>query len=74
MTEEKILPPWMTFPEFSPFDFFWRDAGQPWFCYIWDPFWKKMSKEEQNQYLDIWNAPETWRFFYDEEWQSDVFN
>lgn len=64
------LPPWINFPEISPFDFFYREAGEFWMYSVWNPFWEKMSKEEQVAYLDKWDAPQDWRDFYSEWWQS----
>lgn len=71
---EKILPPWVTFPNINPFDFFWREAREPWLHYIWSPFWITMTKEEQIAYLDTWNAPKDWRYYYSEDWQSILYD
>jgi len=68
---EEVLPPWVKFPGYHPFDFFWREAGQAWLVYIWEPFWKKLSPEEQNDYLKRYDVPEEWQLFYfDPDFQS----
>ncbi|CAI3922961.1 unnamed protein product [Commensalibacter communis] len=72
--EGNPLPPWVNFPKISPFDFFYREAGEFWMYSVWNPFWEKMGKEEQIAYLDKWDAPEIWRDWYSEEWQSFLHN
>lgn len=37
---------------------------------VWNTFGEAMSKEEQVAYLDKWDAPQDWRAFYSEWWQS----
>ncbi|CAI3926554.1 unnamed protein product [Commensalibacter communis] len=45
--EGNPLPPWINFPDTSPFDFFYREAGGIWLNHIWNSFWDTMSKEQQ---------------------------
>lgn len=61
---EEIEPPWIAYPGYPPGDFFWRDAGEPWVHYVWKPYWDSLTREEQEAYLQRWNAPEEWRYYY----------
>jgi len=68
---EEVPPPWVKFPGFPPGDFFWRDAGEIWFVYVWEPFWKKLSPQEQKDYLKRYHVPYKWqRFYFDPDFQS----
>ena len=64
MSKIEIRPPWVELPGFPPGDFYWRDAGQPWFNEVWETYWKSLTTEEQADYLSQWKVPETWRMFY----------
>lgn len=48
-------------PNYSPEDIFWRQGGEAWFFYCWLPYWKSLSDEQKQQYLERWNVPEAWR-------------
>ncbi len=58
---EEVKPPWEMYPGFPPYDFFWRDAGQPWMDYCWRPYWKSLDIRSQQQYLKRWQPPKEWR-------------
>lgn len=59
-----VSPPWLEFPGYPPGAFFWREAGQPWFIYVWEPFWKSLSEVEQQTYLEKYQVPYEWQYFY----------
>lgn len=70
-TESKeVSPPWIAYPGFPPGDFFWRDAGQPWFAYVWEPYWKSLTTQEQQAYLDKWTVQEDWEWYFDADLQA----
>jgi len=61
---QEIEPPWITYPSYPPGDFFWREPGEPWFHYVWKPYWDSLSPDDQGAYLERWNVPEEWRRYY----------
>lgn len=65
----EVRPPWVVYPEYFPGHTFWRQAGQPYLAYTWEPFWNSLSSEEQSAFLDKWDAPEDWRHFYSPEYR-----
>jgi hypothetical protein len=76
MLDNEVPPPWSEYPGFPPGDMFWREAGQPWLVYVWEPFWKSLTPERQQDYLRRWNVPDVWRMFYFDsafrEWLDSV--
>jgi len=64
MMTNEIDPPWVKYPNYPPADTFWRQAGEPWFTLVWEPYWKSLTSEEQATYLSRWSVPEIWRLFY----------
>jgi hypothetical protein len=70
LNSSKINPPWIEYPGYPPGDTFWRQSGEAWFAYIWEPFWKQLNAQEQQDYLTQWNAPQEWRLFYSHEFQE----
>lgn len=69
--DNNIDPPWIKYPIYPPGDFFWREAGEPWFIYVWEPFWKSLTLEEQKEYLSQYEVPEEWlRFYFDSDFQN----
>ncbi len=60
---QEIKPPWIAYPGYPPGDFFWRDAGDAYYGYAWDPFWQQLNDQEKTEYLDRWDAPEEWRWW-----------
>ena len=67
----EIVPPWIKYPGYAPADTFWRQSGEAWFCYVWEPFWKNLSFQEQEQYLQKWHVPEVWKnFYFDSKFQE----
>ncbi len=59
-----VEPPWVKYPGYSPSDGFWRQSGETWFAYVWQPYWNNLCTVERQDYLERWNAPEQWRLFY----------
>ena len=64
---DEIKPPWIEYPDYPPYDTFWRQSGEIYLKYIWEPFWKKLSSEQQTEYLKKWPAPKKWQDFYFDE-------
>lgn len=61
---EKIVPPWVEYPEYGLGDTFWRQSGEAWFHHKWLPYWQSLSIDKQEEYLHRWKVPEVWRKFY----------
>lgn len=64
MTNDEIMPPWIVYPDFPPGDPFWNQSGEAWFYYVWEPYWKSLSQEEQEAYLKRFSVPQEWQDFY----------
>jgi GNAT superfamily N-acetyltransferase len=56
----EIVPPWIEYPGYPPYDGFWRQPGEAWFFYVWLPYWQSLSDEEKKRYLDRWEVPPVW--------------
>jgi hypothetical protein len=57
-----VVPPWQAFPEYTPFSVGWRQGqAEYWMGRVWQPFWNRLSGEEQTRYLETWQAPTDWR-------------
>jgi len=71
MAKKEIIPPWVEYPGFPPGDGFWRQSGQLWLNYVWEPYWQSLDVQEQEAYLHRWNVPEEWRkFYFDAAWRE----
>ncbi len=58
-------PPWRAFPAYNPETSGWRQGnGEHWLLYAWSPFWKGLSLEEREHYLQRWDAPLDWKSFW----------
>jgi hypothetical protein len=59
---EAIEPPWVVFPLSSP-NYGWDQGfGETWKLRIWLPFWKRLSRTQQGEYLENWQPPtDDWR-------------
>lgn len=69
--KKEVEPPWIKYPGFPPGDIFWRQSGEAWFAYAWEPYWKSLTLPEQAGYLKKWNVPEIWwEFYFDPEYQA----
>ena len=64
MSNNRIEPPWITYPGYPPGDGFWRQSGEAWFTLIWEPFWNSLDSAEQRQYLQGYVVPESWQAHY----------
>ncbi len=70
-SEGDVTPPWVEYPGLPPYDYFWREAGEPWRVYIWEPFYKALSSAEREAYLKRWQVPEDWQYYYfGKEWHD----
>lgn len=66
-----MKPPWIQYPGYSPGDPFWRQSGELWFSYVWQPYFQNLTDDEKKRYLQEWKPPQEWQVFYfDEEWQG----
>lgn len=63
-TDPQPRPPWVEYPGFPPGDPFWRQAGEPWLAYVWDPFWQALPEADRAAYLAAWPPPADWQAFY----------
>jgi uncharacterized protein (DUF1499 family) len=54
--------PWVEFPGYHPADIFWRQRGEAWIWYVWYPMWNSLNSKQQQEYLDRWDAPPSWRY------------
>ena len=57
-------PPWEYNTRNRPYA---RCYDEFWFHYVWRPFWSSLNKAERLDYLDRWNADESWRASFLEE-------
>ena len=64
MMKNEIEPPWVAFPGYPPGDGFWRQSGENWLRYIWEPYWNALSPERKKEYLEKWMVPKEWHDFY----------
>ncbi len=60
---DEVPPPWVESPGYPPADIFWRQSGQYWFAYVWEPFWNTLNVDEKEDYLKRWNVPDVWRMY-----------
>ena len=56
----KITPPWIEYPNFPPNDMFWRQSGEYYLSYVWEPFWNNLSNQEREIVLKRWPMPQEW--------------
>ena len=68
----EIEPPWIAFP--VSLALYGWDGGETerWKLEIWLPFWKKLSKSEQENYLEKWQPSEQWRETVTNEWRNKL--
>jgi hypothetical protein len=59
-----LIPPWIKYPRYGPADGFWRQSGESWLKDIWEPFFRSLTDDQQNEYLTAWNVPDEWRRYY----------
>ena len=66
-----MKPPCIKYPDYPPYDTFWRQSGEAWLAYIWQPFWQQLSEKQKTAYLKKWNVPQVWQdFYFDLAWQK----
>jgi hypothetical protein len=69
----EIKPPWIEYPEYPPYDTFWRQAGEFYLKDMWEPYWKSLSDGQREEYLQKWHVPRKWKdFYFDTEWLDDL--
>jgi hypothetical protein len=56
----EIRPPWIEYPGFESYDGFWRQSGQAWMVYIWEPYYQSLDPGQQAEYLEHWKVPQSW--------------
>jgi hypothetical protein len=56
----EIRPPWIEYPGFPSYDFFWRQTGEAWKYYVWEPYYESLTPEQQAEYLAYWRVPQDW--------------
>lgn len=54
-------PPWDLAPEMDPDDPDSHGAGEAFILVDWLRFWQLLRQEQQEAYLDQWNASRAWR-------------
>ncbi len=69
---EEIEPPWVALPLSFP-NYGW-DQGyyERWKLDIWLPFWKKLNKLEQKDYLEKWETDEEWQRTLTIDWENKL--
>lgn len=69
---QEIEPPWVAFP-ISIASYGW-DSGETerWKVKIWLSFWKKLTKSEQENYLEKWKPSNEWREIIMNEWENKL--
>lgn len=72
--EHEIEPPWVKYPSYPPGDTFWRQSGEPWFVYVWQPYWDSLNSQAQDDYLVKWKAPESWRLHFSSDFQKWLYS
>ena len=73
MNEAEIMPPWIAFPGQPPRTFFWREAGEPWLCHVWQPFWNGLDAHQRAAYLAKFPPSQEWiDLFFDESWDAEL--
>jgi hypothetical protein len=68
--EESPVPPWIKYPGHDPWWGGWRQGvSEAWLLDVWLPFWKALSPEEKERYLQTWSPPnDDWREYVTEKW------
>lgn len=69
---KEVKPPWIVFPISSPRYGWDTGYGEQWKLEIWLPFWKKLSKSEQENYLQKWKPSEEWCETITNEWDGKL--
>ena len=57
----EVRPPWVEYPGIPSWDFFWREAGEPWRTLVWEPYYNALGAGEQAGYLQRWHVPQDWQ-------------
>lgn len=57
---KEVIPPWVKYPDFPPYDGSWRQSGELWLIYTWVPFWNSLNPTQKEEYLKQWQVPEVW--------------
>ena len=66
-----MKPPWIKYPDYPPYDTFWRQAGESWLAYVWEPYFQRLTPNQKKQYLQKWKVPKVWNdFYFDTQWQK----
>ncbi|HEY0263036.1 MAG TPA: hypothetical protein VGC07_00810 [Granulicella sp.] len=67
----EVKPPWAEYPGIPPWEFFWREAGEPWLKDVWEPYYQRLTPEQQEAYRKRWNVPKDWQeSYFDKAWQE----
>jgi hypothetical protein len=57
---DEIEAPWLKYPNFPPYDGFWRQTGEYWLNYVWRPYWVTLDSAQKKEYLDKYPPPDVW--------------
>jgi hypothetical protein len=64
------VPPWIKYPNTEPTWGGWRQGtSEAWRHEIWLPFWRHLTPEQQQAYLEQYPPDEDWRLFLTEFWK-----
>ena len=70
----EVRPPWVEYPGIPPWDFFWREAGEPWRTLVWEPYDNTLGAGEQAGYLQRWHVPQDWQDSYFDQSRRDFWD
>ncbi len=70
MTNLDVKPPWVEYPGNDPWWGGWRQgASEVWLLNEWLPFWKTLSVEAKDTYLQKWPPPnDDWHIYLYKYW------
>lgn len=57
----EMVPPWIAFKGAIPLFGWGQGDKQSWWLFNWVPFWKGMTRAEQEIYANHWQMPPDWR-------------
>ena len=70
----EVRPPWVEYPGIPSWDFFWREAGEPWRTLVWEPYYNALGAGEQAGYLQRWHVPQDWQDSYFDQSRRDFWD
>lgn len=71
MAKFPLPPPWKQYPNSEPTWGGWRQGiSEEWLHSVWLPFWRGLSQEQTEEYLQDYPPPtEEWRLYLTQFWR-----